>query len=126
MALTCALTISICRFTGVDTDEALLKSYLDALNPTLDAYEKILSKKKYLAGDEITLADLFHLPAIDKLYASGQGDLIDKRANVKRYGSNFNHLQKSMGLSSRYDRWWDDISSRPSWQAVKTEVKSTA
>ena len=60
-----------------------------SLNARLDAYEKILSKQKYLAGDELTLADLFHLPCGAKLYVAGQGDFIDKRPNVKRYAGYF-------------------------------------
>jgi len=36
----------------------LLKNLLVALDPTLDAYKKVLSEREYLTGDEVTLADL--------------------------------------------------------------------
>ncbi|KAM6497623.1 Glutathione S-transferase, C-terminal-like protein [Amanita muscaria] len=96
------------KFKGLQPDEELAKNHRTALAAKLDVYEKILSKQKYLAGDEVTLADLFHLPYGAKLFHAdvGAGDLIDSRPNVKR--------------------WWNDITSRESWQAVKDGVKSTA
>eukprot|EP00753_Platysulcus_tardus_P017527 PLAT6429.1.p1 GENE.PLAT6429.1~~PLAT6429.1.p1 ORF type:complete len:227 (+),score=34.94 PLAT6429.1:49-681(+) len=88
-------------FRGLATDDARVAEYATALEGKLDAYEKILSKQKYLAGDNITLADLFHLPYGSMLAPVGFNFLEDaaKRPNVAR--------------------WWKDISSRPSWQAVK-------
>ncbi|KAM6490633.1 Glutathione S-transferase, C-terminal-like protein [Amanita muscaria] len=96
------------KLRGLQTNEELAKNYHTSLAAKLDVYEKILSKQKYLAGDEITLADLFHLPYGAKLFHAdvGAGDLIDSRPNVKR--------------------WWNDITSRESWQAVKDGVKSSA
>src|SRR6266550_2773438 len=70
---------SICRHRGLETDEVQAENLSTSLNARLDVYEKILSKQKYLAGGELTLADLFHLPCGVKLYVAGQGDFIDKR-----------------------------------------------
>ncbi|KAH9922406.1 uncharacterized protein B0H18DRAFT_1120960 [Fomitopsis serialis] len=55
---------------------------------------------RYLAGGEVTLADLFHLPFGNTLGSMGY-DLLttSSRPNVSR--------------------WWKNISSRPAWQAVK-------
>lgn len=53
------------------------------LEQKLDVYEKILSKQKYLAGDEFTLADLFHVPWGAKLPAAGI-HAIEERPNVAR------------------------------------------
>ncbi|OBZ69076.1 hypothetical protein A0H81_10880 [Grifola frondosa] len=85
---------------GGETDVKLVESHLNTLNAKLDAYEVILSKTKYLAGNSVTLADLFHLPYGTMLGTIGI-DLLtaENRPNVAR--------------------WWKDISSRPSWQAVK-------
>jgi len=84
---------------GQPIDEEHVKDLVSALESKLDVYEVILSKQKYLAGDEVTLADLFHLPhgstVFDRL---GYGGL-EKRPNVQR--------------------WWRAISSRPTWQVVK-------
>ncbi|KAM6494380.1 putative glutathione S-transferase [Amanita muscaria] len=93
---------------GLQSNEELAKNCQTSLAAKLDVYEKILSKQKYLAGNELTLADLFHIPKGVKLLLPdvGAGDLINSRPNVQR--------------------WWNDITSRGSWQAVKDGVKSTA
>ncbi|KAF8055556.1 glutathione S-transferase [Lyophyllum atratum] len=90
---------------GLTTDQAVLDEHLKKLDAKLDAYDVILSKQKYLAGDELTLADLFHLPYGALLEAAGS-NVMETKPNVAR--------------------WFKDISSRPSWQAVKSEAKSTA
>ncbi|KAH6907359.1 glutathione S-transferase [Coprinopsis sp. MPI-PUGE-AT-0042] len=68
----------------------------------LDVYDKILSKQKYLAGEDLTLADLFHLPFGALLPAAGSNAIAD-RPNVAR--------------------WWNDISSRESWKAIEDGIK---
>ncbi|KZT66181.1 glutathione S-transferase [Daedalea quercina L-15889] len=88
------------RYSGILTDEAIVADLLKTLNSKLDAYEVLLSKHRYLAGDEVTLAELFHLPFGNTLGTMGYDLLTNSsRPNVSR--------------------WWKDISSRPSWQAVK-------
>ena len=86
------------KHQGQEADEAKVKQLRAMLDEKLDAYEVILSKQAYLAGDNITLADLFHLPygtIVEKLGA----DPFSVRPNVRR--------------------WWKDISSRAAWLAVK-------
>jgi glutathione S-transferase len=53
------------------------------LGKKLDVYEQILSKQKYLAGDEVTLADLFHLPYAELLPKAG-AKVFEERPNVSR------------------------------------------
>ncbi|KAH8096654.1 glutathione S-transferase [Cristinia sonorae] len=90
---------------GPDAEYA--KKLLENLNASLDAYEVILSKQKYLAGDELTLADIFHLPYANLLHNAKHINLEDeKRPNVAR--------------------WWKELSTLPSWLAVKDGVKSPA
>jgi len=94
-------------YRGLTPDTAVFDAHIATLNAKLDVYDKILSKQKYLAGDEITLADLSHISVGSALPKTGVNPLEDeKRPNVLR--------------------WWKDITSRPSWQAVKDGVKSTA
>jgi len=86
-------------FRGMETNEERVKELISQLEGKLDGYEAILGKQKYLAGDEVTLADLFHLPVGSILFERiGNGNL-ESRPNVQR--------------------WWKDISSRESWVAVK-------
>ncbi|KAJ7097165.1 thioredoxin-like protein [Mycena belliarum] len=47
---------------GLTPDKAVFDTLIAGLSAKLEVYEIILGKQKYLAGDEITLADLFHLP----------------------------------------------------------------
>ncbi|CAK5271328.1 unnamed protein product [Mycena citricolor] len=84
---------------GMTTDEAKLTSLIESLSAKLDVYEQILSKQKYLAGNTLTIADLFHLPWLYGLTTAAKLDLITSRPNV--------------------NRWYEDISSRESWKAVK-------
>jgi glutathione S-transferase len=69
------------------------------LGKVLNIYEERLSKSRYLAGDFFSLADISHLPFMDYIVNHmGKEHLIKDRKNVSA--------------------WWDDISSRPSWNKV--------
>ncbi|TFL03402.1 glutathione S-transferase [Pterulicium gracile] len=86
-----------------DPDPTIVKGFMDTLGTKLDAYDKILSKQKYLAGDSVTLADLNHLS----------------------YGSMFPLLkQDTLDNPSRPNvaRWWKELEGRSAWQAVKDGV----
>ncbi|KZV66911.1 thioredoxin-like protein [Peniophora sp. CONT] len=78
---------------------------LASLESKLEGYEKLLSKQKYLAGDEITLADLYHLT---------YGALLPKLG--------FTTLETGANGKPNVARWWKDITSRPAWLAVKDGV----
>ncbi|KAF9533976.1 glutathione S-transferase [Crepidotus variabilis] len=87
-------------YHGTKPDEKIYNEAISTLDAKLDAYEKILSKQKYLAGDELTLADLYHLVYGSVLPNTGYTGLeSDSRPNVAR--------------------WFKELSSRPAWQAVK-------
>ncbi|KAG9123814.1 hypothetical protein FRC07_013862 [Ceratobasidium sp. 392] len=85
------------KMKGQTPNEAFAEKYVATLNAKLDAYDRILAKTKYLAGDTYTLADLFHLPYGAMAYKL-EPSLFDSRPNVKR--------------------WWDDITSREAWKAA--------
>lgn len=84
---------------GLQPNEERVSELLASLLPKLDAYDVILGKQKYLAGDSVTLADLAHLPYGTAFYGAGFAEVFDSRPNVAR--------------------WWKDISNRPAWLAVK-------
>jgi len=88
------------KYRGLEANEATVAEYLERFEGKLDAFNVILGKQKFLAGDKITLADLFTLPYGSLLKAANVDILEDpKRPNVLR--------------------WWKEISARPSWEAVK-------
>ncbi|KAJ3541619.1 hypothetical protein NMY22_g3819 [Coprinellus aureogranulatus] len=89
---------------GSGGDKAIYDANMALLEPKLDVYDQILAKQKYLAGDQLTLADLFHLPFATWITESGS-DVIQKRPNVAR--------------------WFKELYKRPSWQAVKDVVGGT-
>ncbi|KAL3695905.1 hypothetical protein R1sor_009981 [Riccia sorocarpa] len=85
-------------FTGAGPDEAAVAAEVPKLNAVLDIYEARLTEIcKYLAGDFFSLADLSHFANTEYFVKhSGKSDLITSRPHVAA--------------------WWQDISSRPSWQ----------
>ncbi|KAI0701449.1 glutathione S-transferase [Cerioporus squamosus] len=85
---------------GQQADKAAVERLTASLESKLAVYDTILGKSKYLAGDELTLADLFHLP----------------------YGSLFPQQNIDFLESEKYPnvaRWWKDISGRASWKKLK-------
>jgi len=91
------------NFYGQPTDPKKVAESKAALDTKLDVYEQILSKQKYLAGDEFTLADLFHLTAGTRLIEGG-----------------INFVEGRPSLT----RWWNDISHRESWQRALREASA--
>eukprot|EP00262_Sarcandra_glabra_P008866 TRINITY_DN2277_c0_g1_i1.p1 TRINITY_DN2277_c0_g1~~TRINITY_DN2277_c0_g1_i1.p1 ORF type:complete len:231 (+),score=37.46 TRINITY_DN2277_c0_g1_i1:93-785(+) len=80
-------------------DPALIEQNELKLGKVLDVYEKRLGDSQFLAGEEFSLADLSHLPNSHYLVnATDRGQLFSSRKNV--------------------NRWWEEISARPSWKKV--------
>jgi len=75
---------------GGATDEALVKSYGAQLDNALAVYDVILAKQPYLAGEELTLADLFHLPYGTMARSIGYEETFNKYPHVKKW---FNELE---------------------------------
>ncbi|KAJ2923723.1 hypothetical protein H1R20_g13374, partial [Candolleomyces eurysporus] len=92
-------------YMGLTPDEATFNALIKKLEAKLDVYDQILSKQKYLGGDEFTAADLFHLPYGSLLPTIGS-NAIESRPNVAK--------------------WFKSLQDRPSWQAVKDGIASTA
>ncbi|KAJ7890356.1 glutathione S-transferase [Mycena leptocephala] len=93
---------------GLPVDEAVLAEGLAEFGAKLDVYEVILGKHKYLAGDELTLADLVHLIYAPSLVAANLDIMTaEGRPNLKR--------------------WWNELISRPTWVKLMAEgMKGTA
>jgi glutathione S-transferase len=109
--------------TGGAPDEERVAALEKTLESRLVAYEKILAKQRYLAGDALTLADLFHLPF--GTYAAPQGfNWFEDAAtypNIARYV--LSPLRPELVLT--LCRWWADISSRPAWVEVQRLVRES-
>ncbi|KAG8923994.1 hypothetical protein FRC00_005628 [Tulasnella sp. 408] len=83
---------------GIPTDEKRLEYLIDTLNAKLDGYERILSKQKYLAGDELTIVDLWHIP-----YA----EMSEKFA------------PQVYEAHPKVNAWYKALKERPSWIKAK-------
>ncbi|KAE8394851.1 glutathione S-transferase [Aspergillus alliaceus] len=81
-----------------ETDEARVKFLLSQLDLTLKGYERVLSKQRYLAGEQVTVADLAHLPYGVFVEPFGFAELLPK----------YPHVQK----------WWEELKARESWKKV--------
>ncbi|KIL58121.1 hypothetical protein M378DRAFT_15795 [Amanita muscaria Koide BX008] len=71
------------NYIGQETDEVAVEKHRSTLDGKLEGYERILGKQKYIAGDEFTLADLFHLPCGAFLSVAGSGDLIERGLTLR-------------------------------------------
>ncbi|KAL7005327.1 hypothetical protein EMMF5_005164 [Cystobasidiomycetes sp. EMM_F5] len=90
--------------SGVATSETILSAAKIGLEGKLDAYERILTGRHWLAGYNMTLADLYHLPLGQKLIDAGHGAAL---MDAKRP-----HVAK----------WWKALSERPAWKKVISDV----
>lgn len=76
-------------------DEARVAQAEADLDEVFAYYDNVLAKQKYLAGDELTLVDLFHLPNGSALKAFGYKGTFEKYANV--------------------DKWFTGLQQRETW-----------
>ncbi|KAJ7626036.1 glutathione S-transferase [Roridomyces roridus] len=93
---------------GVAKDQAVWDREVALLSEKFNVYEAILGKQKYLAGDEFSLVDLFHISFGWLLAPAGCDLLTTKGPNLAR--------------------WWKAVTSRPSLKNLQLgeEIKSTA
>jgi len=87
-------------YRGLQPDKEAFEKHIAALVLKLDVYEKILSKQKYVAGDEFTLVDIYHI-VMGFVVSKMGSDVLESesRPNVKK--------------------WFKEICSRPVWLAIK-------
>ncbi|KAJ6082810.1 hypothetical protein N7467_006945 [Penicillium canescens] len=86
----------IAKFTETPVPENETFSGLASLTPKLDTLDVILSRQRYMAGDQFSLADAFYMPLLHLLVGLGFQDLIFKRPSV--------HV------------WWEAVSEREAWK----------
>ncbi|KAJ7776551.1 glutathione S-transferase [Mycena maculata] len=100
------LTEKFRKPSGQPVDEVAVAEAVAQLSATLQVYEGILGKQKFLAGNEITIVDMFHLAYAPILRVEG----ID--------------VMTSTGPNTA--RWWNDVLTRPTRVKLKEEgIKST-
>jgi glutathione S-transferase len=83
-------------------DQARVAQAEKDLDTVLAFYDKILAEQKYLAGDELTLADLFHLPNGAALKAGKWKEVFEKYPNA--------------------DKWFNGLQGRETWVKAAAEA----
>ncbi|KAI9636118.1 glutathione S-transferase [Dioszegia hungarica] len=100
-ASTLAFELYFSKWFGIPTNEENAKKQKDTLAKKLEGYERILSKSKYLGGENLTVADLSHLA----------------------YGALLSNIGAAPTLTDgslpNVARWWKDISANPAWAKTK-------
>ncbi|KAK4683454.1 glutathione S-transferase, partial [Tremellales sp. Uapishka_1] len=92
--------------SGQPADETQVQVQEELFHTALEAYERILAKHAYVAGDQLTLADLFHLPFATLVLEAGHAEaLVD-------------------GSLPNVARWWKAISSLEAWATVVAGSKT--
>jgi glutathione S-transferase len=86
------------RFLGGEPDAAAIASGRAGIEPALDAIDRALATQPFLAGQSFSLADIHWMPYLEYLTRTGEGEPIERRANLRR--------------------WWARCSERPSWRRV--------
>ncbi|XP_062175308.1 glutathione S-transferase F13-like [Alnus glutinosa] len=88
---------------GIACNEQTIETEMEKLGKVLDVYEERLSKCKYLAGENYSLADLQHIPSLVYFMKTTKANAVTSRPHVSA--------------------WWNDISSRPATVNVSANMK---
>lgn len=88
---------------GRPVDPVNVKRHMELLESRLQGHERILSRQRYLAGDEVTIADFSYLPFGQLLLEINIGFFEDT--------DKFPHIA----------RWWKEISDRPAFKEMWAE-----
>ncbi|XP_059457345.1 glutathione S-transferase F13-like [Corylus avellana] len=67
---------------GIASNEQTIETEMEKLGKVLDVYEERLSKYKYLAGENYTLADLQHIPNLVYFMKTTKAEAITCRPHV--------------------------------------------
>ena len=86
------------KFMGLPPNDAVVSDALRSVETFFDVAERLLGNQDYMAGSDFTLADIYYIPLIQRLFASGYGDVIGSREAVSA--------------------WWDRCTNRPGIQSV--------
>jgi glutathione S-transferase len=88
---------------GNPSDEAAIAEALPKAETCLKALEQQIDGSAYLAGDQLSLADLLLVPIYDYLSQTPEGaKLLEGTPNLRR--------------------WWDNISTRPTVEKTKPSL----
>jgi glutathione S-transferase len=85
---------AIMPMVGQTADEAAIAAALPQAEVSLKALEQLIGDNRYLAGDQLSLADLLLAPIYDYLAQTPEGE-------------------KLLEAAPKLRRWWDELRERP-------------
>ncbi|KAF5012590.1 hypothetical protein FDECE_1357 [Fusarium decemcellulare] len=85
-----------------DPDPAAVEKLKALLINTLKHYETILSSRDYIAGNEFSLVDIYHMPWFTFLPKLGLQDEVSSKPSL--------------------DAWWKRVSNRSSWKDLTASL----
>lgn len=91
---------AVMPMTGAKADEEVIAAAVPQAETAVAALEKQLGDNPYLAGDQLSLADLLLIPVYDYLSQTPEG-------------------QKMLTKAPNLYRWWEQVSSRPSVEKTR-------
>ncbi|KEF57603.1 uncharacterized protein A1O9_05521 [Exophiala aquamarina CBS 119918] len=94
------------KFMALPPNESVVSDALRSVEAYFDVAERLLQHKDYMAGNKFTLADIYYIPLIQRLFACGYGEVIRSRKAVSA--------------------WWDRCTSRPAIQKMLAADKEAA
>ncbi|KAI5460742.1 glutathione S-transferase [Mariannaea sp. PMI_226] len=94
------------KFMGLPPDDAVVSDALRSVETFFDVAEGLFHRQDYMAGNYFTLADIYYIPLIQRLFACGYGDVIVDREAVSA--------------------WWDRCTNRPAVQMLLAADKAAA
>lgn len=86
------------KFMGLPPNDAVVSDALRSLEIFFDVAERLLQQTDYMAGKNFTLADIYYIPLIQRLFVCGYGDVILSRKAV--------------------NAWWNRCVNRPAIQEL--------
>ena len=94
------------KFMGLPPNEAVVSDAMRSVEMFFDVTERLLQHNDYMAGKDFTLADIYYIPLIRRLFVCGYGDVVLSRKAVSA--------------------WWDRCMDRPAIKKMLTADKEAA
>jgi len=108
---------------GLTPDKEAYEKHISDLSGKLDVYDQILSKQKYLVGNELTLVDLYHLP-IGLLIGRLGINVMESKPNVARWFKEISSRDSWVSFSAYACRLFQDINLADSSISTQEEIKN--
>ncbi|GMK56921.1 hypothetical protein CspeluHIS016_0307610 [Cutaneotrichosporon spelunceum] len=102
-----AFELVFAKMFDLPSDAKRVEKLKGELTKKLQGYERLLSKQKFIGGDKLTLADIFHLP---------YGSIVAQLGVVPSLTD---------GSLPHVQAWWRTISQLPAWKEYEKQREAS-